>query len=105
MRLTIGNTKPPFSRTYLTSSKRLQMIERSFTGEMNFRVPDPDGTKTSQQPCRGLRKARFRTQHYSDLDPKRSLRPLFARLWRGFSHQAGRDCRDSRRRRCSANPF
>ena len=40
MRLTIGNTKPPFSRTFLTSSKRLQMVERGFTGDHNFGVPE-----------------------------------------------------------------
>jgi hypothetical protein len=39
-KLTIGNAKPLFSREFLTSSARLQMIERSFVGDHNFGAPD-----------------------------------------------------------------
>ncbi|MFQ5350432.1 MAG: porin, partial [Thermoanaerobaculia bacterium] len=37
--LTIGNTKPPFSREFLTSSKRQQTVERGFVGDHNFGTP------------------------------------------------------------------
>ncbi|MCH9650464.1 MAG: OprO/OprP family phosphate-selective porin [Deltaproteobacteria bacterium] len=40
VKLTLGNQKPPFSREFLTSSKRQQLIERSFTGDHNFGSPD-----------------------------------------------------------------
>jgi phosphate-selective porin OprO/OprP len=36
----IGNTKTVFSREFLTSSKRQQMIERSFVGDHNYGGPD-----------------------------------------------------------------
>ncbi|MFQ5527408.1 MAG: porin [Thermoanaerobaculia bacterium] len=36
----LGNTKTVFSREFLTSSKRQQMIERSFVGDHNFGAPD-----------------------------------------------------------------
>ena len=39
-KLTIGNSKTPFSREFLTSSKRQQLIERSFAGDHNFGSPD-----------------------------------------------------------------
>ena len=32
----IGNVKPYFSREFMTSSKRQQMVERSFTGDHNY---------------------------------------------------------------------
>ncbi len=38
--LYIGNTKTVFSREFLTSSKRQQMIERSFVGDHNYGAPD-----------------------------------------------------------------
>jgi hypothetical protein len=38
--LTIGNTKTPFSREFLTSSKRQQTVERGFVGDHNFGTPD-----------------------------------------------------------------
>ncbi|MCP3964174.1 MAG: hypothetical protein GY719_40610 [bacterium] len=40
VRLSIGNTKTPFSREYLTSSKRQQTVERGFVGDHNFGSPD-----------------------------------------------------------------
>lgn len=40
LRLTIGNQKPPFSRQFLTSSKKLQQVERPFTGDHHFGNPD-----------------------------------------------------------------
>lgn len=40
IKLTLGNQKPPFSREFLTSSKRQQLVERSFTGDHNFGSPD-----------------------------------------------------------------
>jgi phosphate-selective porin OprO/OprP len=39
-KITIGNSKTPFSREYQTSSKRQQLIERSFAGDHNFGSPD-----------------------------------------------------------------
>ncbi|TDI32610.1 MAG: hypothetical protein E2P03_06465 [Acidobacteria bacterium] len=39
-KITIGNSKTPFSREYLTSSKRQQLIERSFGGDHDFGSPD-----------------------------------------------------------------
>ena len=36
----IGNSKAPFSREFLTSSKRLDLISRSFAGDHNFGTPD-----------------------------------------------------------------
>lgn len=39
-KLTIGNSKTPFSREFLASSKRQQLIERSFAGDHNFGSPD-----------------------------------------------------------------
>ncbi len=40
LQLTVGNQKPPFSREFLTSSKKLQQVERPFTGDHNFGNPD-----------------------------------------------------------------
>jgi len=40
MTLTIGNSKTPFSREFLTSSKRQQTVERGFVGDHNFGSPD-----------------------------------------------------------------
>jgi hypothetical protein len=40
MVLTIGNSKTPFSREFLTSSKRQQTVERGFVGDHNFGTPD-----------------------------------------------------------------
>jgi hypothetical protein len=39
-KITIGNAKTPFSREFLTSSERQQLIERSFGGDHNFGSPD-----------------------------------------------------------------
>lgn len=38
--LTIGNQKPFFSREFLTSSKRQQLVERTFSGDHNYGSPD-----------------------------------------------------------------
>jgi len=38
--LTIGNSKTPFSREALASSKRQQTVERGFVGDHNFGSPD-----------------------------------------------------------------
>ncbi len=40
LNLTIGNQKMPFSREILTSSKRQQLVERTFVGDHNFGTPD-----------------------------------------------------------------
>ena len=40
LKLTIGNSKTPFSREFLTSSKRQQTVERGFVGDHNFGTPD-----------------------------------------------------------------
>ena len=40
LKLSIGNTKTPFSREFLTSSKRQQIVERGFVGDHNFGSPD-----------------------------------------------------------------
>ena len=39
-KLTIGNHKAPFSREILSSSKRQQLVERTFVGDHNFGIPD-----------------------------------------------------------------
>ena len=39
-RLSIGNDKTVFAREFLTSSASLQLVERGFTGDHNFGVPD-----------------------------------------------------------------
>ncbi len=39
-KITLGNQKPPFSREFLTSSKRQQLVERTFVGDHNFGSPD-----------------------------------------------------------------
>jgi hypothetical protein len=39
-KITVGNSKTPFSREFLTSSKRQQLVERSFVGDHNFGSPD-----------------------------------------------------------------
>jgi len=38
--LTIGNAKPPFSREFLTSSKRILTVDRTFVGDHNVGTPD-----------------------------------------------------------------
>ncbi len=38
--LSIGNTKTPFAREFLTSSKRQQLVERTFSGDHNYGSPD-----------------------------------------------------------------
>jgi hypothetical protein len=40
MKLFIGNSKTPFSREFLASSKRQQTVERIFVGQHNFGNPD-----------------------------------------------------------------
>jgi len=40
MKLTIGNSKTPFSREFLTSSECLQTVERGFIGDHNFGTPE-----------------------------------------------------------------
>ncbi len=40
MKLTIGNSKTPFSREFLTSSKKQQLVERTFVGDHNYGSPD-----------------------------------------------------------------
>ena len=40
MKLRIGNTKMHFSREFLTSSKKQQLVERTFVGDHNFGAPD-----------------------------------------------------------------
>lgn len=40
IKVTIGNAKHGFSREFLTSSKRQQLVERSFVGDHNFGTPD-----------------------------------------------------------------
>ena len=40
MKLTIGNQKMPFSRETLTSSKKQQLVERTFVGDHNYGTPD-----------------------------------------------------------------
>jgi len=39
-KFTIGNSKAPFSREFQASSKRQQLVERSFAGDHNFGSPD-----------------------------------------------------------------
>jgi hypothetical protein len=40
MKVTIGNAHVPFSREALTSSKKQQLVERTFVGDHNFGTPD-----------------------------------------------------------------
>lgn len=40
MKFTIGNAKFPFSRENLTSSKKQQLVERTFVGDHNYGSPD-----------------------------------------------------------------
>ncbi|MCF6239228.1 MAG: OprO/OprP family phosphate-selective porin [Candidatus Marinimicrobia bacterium] len=40
MKLTIGNANFPFSREFLTSSKKQQLVERTFVGDHNYGTPD-----------------------------------------------------------------
>jgi len=37
---TIGNTVVPYSRERTTSSKRQQLVERTFAGDHNYGIPD-----------------------------------------------------------------
>ena len=40
MKLNIGNANFPFSREFLTSSKKQQLVERTFVGDHNYGTPD-----------------------------------------------------------------
>ena len=40
MKLTVGNAKTAFSREFLTSSKKQQLVERTFVGDHNYGSPD-----------------------------------------------------------------
>jgi hypothetical protein len=40
IKVTIGNAYVPFSREVLTSSKKQQLVERTFVGDHNYGVPD-----------------------------------------------------------------
>jgi len=40
LKISFGNTKTPFSREFLASSKEQQLVERSFVGDHNFGSPD-----------------------------------------------------------------
>lgn len=55
LKLTIGNAKTPYSREFLTSSARQQLVERTFVGDHNFGAPDRqlglklEGANTSEK--------------------------------------------------------
>lgn len=40
MKVTIGNTTVPFFREQLSSSSKQQLVERAFTGNHNYGVPE-----------------------------------------------------------------
>lgn len=40
MKVTLGNANFPFSREFLTSSKKQQLVERTFVGDHNYGTPD-----------------------------------------------------------------
>jgi phosphate-selective porin len=40
MKVTFGNANFPFSREFLTSSKKQQLVERTFVGDHNYGTPD-----------------------------------------------------------------
>ncbi len=40
VKIRVGNASFPFSREYLTSSKRQQLVERTFVGDHNYGTPD-----------------------------------------------------------------
>jgi hypothetical protein len=40
MKITVGNANFPFSRELLTSSKKQQLVERTFVGDHNYGTPD-----------------------------------------------------------------
>ena len=40
LKVTIGNANFPFSREFLTSSKKQQLVERTFVGDHNYGTPD-----------------------------------------------------------------
>ncbi len=40
MKITLGNANFPFSRELLTSSKKTQLVERTFVGDHNYGTPD-----------------------------------------------------------------
>lgn len=40
MKITFGNANFPFSREFLTSSKKQQLVERTFVGDHNYGTPD-----------------------------------------------------------------
>ncbi|VAX25661.1 hypothetical protein MNBD_NITROSPINAE04-2631 [hydrothermal vent metagenome] len=40
MKITVGNANYPFSREKLTSSKKQQLVERTFVGDHNYGTPD-----------------------------------------------------------------
>jgi len=40
MKISIGNKNFPFSREFLTSSKKQQLVERTFVGDHNYGTPD-----------------------------------------------------------------
>ncbi len=40
MKVTVGNSNFPFSREFLTSSKKQQLVERTFVGDHNYGTPD-----------------------------------------------------------------
>jgi phosphate-selective porin len=40
MKVTVGNANFPFSRELLTSSKKQQLVERTFVGDHNYGTPD-----------------------------------------------------------------
>lgn len=60
LKLTIGNQKMPFSREFLTSSKRQQLVERTFVGDHNYGTPDRmigfrlDGASDSKKVTWGI---------------------------------------------------
>ena len=67
LKLTIGNQKMPFSREFLTSSKRQQLVERTFVGDHNYGTPDRmigfrlDGASDSKKVTWGYRPGSRRT--------------------------------------------
>lgn len=40
LKIAVGNAPFPFSREFLTSSKRQQLVERTFVGDHNYGTPD-----------------------------------------------------------------
>ena len=83
--MTIGNAQFPFSREDMTSSKKQQLVERTFVGDHNYGTPERNAGIYLQYAAMDKMLELHLAGGNADIDPDaakrgQSCRPLF-RSW------------------------